>query len=227
MQKQKDTGHTDQQSAQPAGDAEHSQLWLQIQKHYKKIILGIALIILAAAASSGYQYYRTHRLAQAKQELAEIKIQLQGREKFQALQDMQDRIPKDMQTALLLELATVTHELEDFSKAEQYWARLAQTSQDSGLSTAARLGQARALAEQGELEDSLQILDNLLQEAPPVYQRSIYFEIAEVAEQIENWQKALQAYQYLEESEELAARQTDFLQYKTSQLENKLEQDGA
>ncbi|MGM0423788.1 MAG: tetratricopeptide repeat protein [Thermodesulfobacteriota bacterium] len=220
---------TDQEQkpeARPAG-TEHSQLWLFLQEHYKKIILGISLIVLIAAVSSGYQYYQNQRMEQARQELSKINSGLQGQEKQQALQELLSEVPQQMETAVLLELANTAQDQQNFSDAEDYWARLAESSQDPGLQAAARLGQARALAEQGENGASLDILEEMLQQAPKEYQESIYFEIAALAEKAQEWEKALEAYEFLAQSQELESSQEDFLQHKISQLEQKLDANGA
>ncbi|MFP4587308.1 MAG: tetratricopeptide repeat protein [Desulfohalobiaceae bacterium] len=221
-----DTSRQQNQEAQPPG-AEHSRLWLFVQEHYKKIILGIMLLILAAAVSSGYQYYQGQRLEQARQELSRIKTELQGQKKQQALQELLSDVPGQMEKAVLLELANTAQEQQDFSSAAKHWARLAKNSQDSGLQTAARLGQARALAEQDQTRASLDLLEEMLEQAPKEYQESLYFEIAALAEKVEDWEKALKAYESLAQAKELDSRQKDFLQYKISRLEERLESDGA
>jgi predicted negative regulator of RcsB-dependent stress response len=213
-------------AAQPAG-AEHTQLWLFVQEHYRKIILVICLIILTAAASSGYQYYQSQRLEQTRQELSRINSKLQGQEKQQALQQLLSEAPQQMERAVLLELANTAQDLEDFPSAIEYWSQLAQSSQDPGLQAAARLGQARALAKQDKTEDSLQILQETLQQAPQDYQEPIYFEMAALAEEAQDWEKALEAYQFLAQKSDLGSRQEDFLQYKISQLEQRLDSNGA
>ncbi|MFP4213923.1 MAG: tetratricopeptide repeat protein [Desulfohalobiaceae bacterium] len=227
MAKASDTEQQEQQqAAQPSG-GEHSRLYLFMQEHYKKLILGVCLIILVAAASSGYQYYQNQRQEQARQELTRITDQLQGQEKYQALQELLPEAPQQMQKTVLLELANSAQNLEDFSSAADYWSKLADNSQDPGLRTTARLGQAKALAEQGQGAASLDILQELLQEAPDTYQESIYFEIAALAEEAQKWELALEAYKHLAGTKELDSRQEGFLEHKISELEQRLEANGA
>ena len=197
----------------------------KIHDHIKEIGIVVGAVILVAAGMTGYKFYRQKTVETARAELNRITSENQGQDAIKALQSFLPQAPNGMKQAVRFELATRSMESKDYDRAARYWLDIDSASEDSNLHVVATLGRAKALRLSGNLDQSLEVLDKLLKTAPDEYTQSINFERAAVAEENQQWQKALNAYQDLKSEASMTASNQGFLDYKIAQLQKKLNQN--
>ncbi len=194
----------------------------KIHEHIKIIGSIIGGIIFVAACYSGYQLYHQHRIETAKNRLATIYAQGSKQEKIKDLKSFLGQAPGNMRQGILFELARDCMQEKRYDQAASYWKQLRTSSDDINIRTVAGLGQAKSLRLQGQVQKSLKVLGTILTKAPKSYHRNIYIEIATAAELGQNWQKALSAYKKIQSSQNLTNQKDNFIEYKISQLKQKV-----
>jgi predicted negative regulator of RcsB-dependent stress response len=194
----------------------------KIYEHIKTIAMVIGGIILIAACFSGYQFYHQHRLNKAQAEFGDILAQEATQEKIQKLKTFLDKAPGKMRQAVFFELASTSMQNKNFAQATTYWEQLKNHTKDINIQTVAALGQAKSCRLQGQYPKALEILESILPKAPKPYHQSIYTDMATTAELDKNWQKALTAYKEIQSSQNLMNQQDSYIEYKITQLEQKV-----
>jgi len=194
----------------------------KIHDHIKEIGLVVGAIVLVAAGVTGYKFYRQQAVENARGELNRITSRNQGPEAIKALQSFLPEAPGSIKQAVRFEIALRSMENEAYDLAAQAWQDIDSATQDPNLHVVAALGRAKALRLSGNLDQSLKILEQLREKAPQEYAQSIHFERAAAAEENQEWQKALNAYQSLKSETGLTASKQGFLDYKIAQLKKKI-----
>ncbi len=197
----------------------------KILDHIKEIGIAIGIIILIAASFTGYKYYKSITMENAKERVSQILTHNQGKEKIKALENYLSKAPSELKQAINLELATLCMKHQEYKKAAKHWEDIALSTEDINLRTIASLGQAKALQHQGQHSKALQVLEKIEQKAPQSYKQNIHLEIASVAEQTQDWEKALNAYQKLKAEADKAKVRENYLEYKIAQLQKKISKD--
>ena len=194
-----------------------------VTENIKLIGLVIGIIVLIAASISGYRYYRQYTLKTGQERIESILSLESQQERMQAIQDYLPQAPQRFRQGLRLELADLAMKRERFGQAAEVWAEAAQKSQKEEIRIVARLGRAKALLRSGRSEKALAMLQDLADNAPEAFQRSVYFELAVAAESGGEWEQALAAYKHLKSQTELGGERGSYFQYKIARLRNKIE----
>lgn len=197
----------------------------KILDHIKEIGIAIGIIILIAASFTGYKYYKSITMKNAKERVSHILTHNQGKEKINALENYLPKAPSELKQAINLELATLCMEHQEYKQAAKHWEDIALSTEDINLRTIASLGQAKALQLQGKHSKALQLLEKIEQKAPQSYKQNIHLEIASIAEQNQDWGKALSAYKKLKAEADKAKVRENYLEYKIAQLQKKISKD--
>ena len=198
--------------------------WVQaVTKNLKLIGCIMGGVVLVAAGFTGYSYYKSRTLRNAQQKVDQILGQQKGTERIQALQAFLPQAPQRMTTALHLQLAKLCMQEEVYDQAGPHWEYIRQNTEDTDMKIVAVLGQSTALAAQGETTKALDMLDTSLDSAPERYQRNLNMKIASIAEESGQWERALSAYQAIQNMADLASRRDEFLTHKITMLQNKVD----
>ncbi|MFO7801261.1 MAG: tetratricopeptide repeat protein [Desulfovermiculus sp.] len=193
-----------------------------ITDNLKTIGLILGAIIVAAALFSGYSYYKTRTLRNAQQSVDRIMSQKEGQARISALEDFLAQAPEEMTTGLHLQVARLGMQEGEYARAASHWEKAQEGIQDQDLRIVAVLGRAAALAEQGDSSKALELLQETASQAPQRYQRSLKSKIASIAENTQQWELALQAYQDIAGQAELNSQRDEYIEHKINVLENKL-----
>jgi tetratricopeptide (TPR) repeat protein len=196
----------------------------KVEEHIKTIGLVVGLIILSAAAYSGYDYYQEKSFEQAKTKLGDILAEKQGPSKISALEKFLGQAPDSMLQGVQLELAKLCMQEGKYEQASTYWQALASSGPEN-LHTVALLGQAKAERMQGNFQKAQQILKDLAQQAPKAYTRNIQLELAATAEEAQDWKQALKAYQTVKSEMDnvQGGGKKDYFDYKITQIRKKMD----
>ncbi|MCF8085757.1 MAG: tetratricopeptide repeat protein [Desulfohalobiaceae bacterium] len=194
-----------------------------VTENIKLIGLVLGAIVLIAAGISGYKYYRQYTLETGQERVESILSLESQEERMQAIEDYLPQAPQRFKQGLRLELADLAMKQQRFERAAQVWAETAQNSQKEEIRSVARLGRAKALLQAGRSEKALALLQDLAENAPEAFQRSVYFELAAAAESEGEWEQALAAYKHLKSQTELGGERGSYFQYKISRLRNKID----
>ena len=206
------------------GEADSSlhPLLEKIMNNLKLIGLIIGLVVLIAGGISGYKLYDNHRMNQASSEFADILSEQDPEVRAQALKNFSQSAPAGLSTGINLELAQALMQNKDYQQAADKFAEL--KSADKDLKAMAVLGQAKALQLANKYEKALALLEKNKDDIFEGYSRPLINMIAFSAEQSQNWQKALSAYQELKEKNGMGQGQdeTAFFDYKIKEMQEKM-----
>ncbi len=200
--------------------AESRQLFEKIMEQWRTIAAIAGAIVVMVAAYSGYGAYQEHRLTKAEHALEQAMLENQGTQRLAALEGLRDALPSSLLPRYWLEMAKAAQEQQDWTRALEFWARLAQEGPDN-WSVLARLGQAASMLRLGQAREALDVLELLSVQAPESMHSVVLLQLAEAAEQAEDWERALAAYEQLKTSED--SPQAGFVEYKTSRIRERLD----
>jgi len=220
---------TSQQNQAPKSNDSQTNLppaagWAKVLTDNIKVIgLVLAVIIVVAAVFSGYTYYKTQTLRNAKQQVDQIMSENSGQERIEALESFVPQAPKTMQTALHLQLAKLCMQEEDFERAASHWEYIEKNAADQDLQTIAALGRATAFAAMKKTQEALKLLQKTVENAPKRYHRTLNMKLATIAENAGQWKLALSAYQNLTDMTALTAQRDEFIQHKIQTIQDKIQ----
>ncbi len=201
-----------------------SPLLKKITENLKQIGLVFGAIILVAAVITGYQYYRVKSIQNAQAEMGQILVQDDPQQQLKELEAFLPESPKKLQPAVRLQIASLALENEDYSLAASYWKKISANHQDQELETIAEIGLAEALHLQGETSEALSILKKLQQEAPEAFKQNIHYALASMAEMSQDWTTSLKAYEQLKSESDLSGSNSEYIDHKITQLQQKIRQ---
>ncbi|AMK12358.1 MAG: tetratricopeptide repeat protein [Pseudodesulfovibrio sp.] len=183
----------------------------------KQLVLGVAAILVVAAAYAGFQAYGAKAKASAQAELGDILMTTTGAETLTKLDGLIGTAPSSVKPAVVLEAAQTAMTLGDYAKAAGYWEALVGLTEGE-MQFVARLGNAKAMLLSGNAADALKEMNELVGLASAAYTVPVYRQLALTAEAAGDTAQALAAYKKLEEEK---VGDTPFIEYKISQLESK------
>lgn len=195
--------------------SEATPLLESIVRHTGLIVTVLVLLVLAAAGSAVYNWYSGKQAREAQLELSRISRTLQGTERLTALQTLAETAPASLRDAVLLEYANSAFGADDFPRAADAFARLAEADGASALHTVAILGQISSLRRAGKPADALPLLETLENTVPEASRNTVRILLAETALEAGNTTRAHRMF------EELAAAaegpEADYYRYRAQQ----------
>ena len=197
-------------------------LYRKLRENLREIGIVLGAIILVAASITGYKYYQQHTIKSTQQEFEKILTSTQGKNTVQKLDNLLSAAPSALKQSILMEVCKRSMNQEMYSQAAGYWTQLSETTSDSNIEVIAKLGKAKALRLQDKNQEAMQVLQDLSQDAPKAFKKSINFELAVVSEKQNDWQKALSAYQDLLADSKLGGKRQQYIRYKISRIKQKL-----
>ena len=201
-----------------------SPLLKKLTENLKQIGLVFGAIILVAAVVTGYKYYRITTLENAQARMGEIMLQDDPLKRIKDLEAFLPDSPKKLKPAIRLQIASQAMEHGEYELAAEYWERISSTQQDEELAVIASIGRANALHLQGETGQAMDILSGLQREAPEAFSQNINYALASVAEASQDWETSLKAYEQLKSASGLTGSNTEYLEHKITQLQEKIRQ---
>ena len=191
----------------------------KILNNLKPIGITIAAIVLAAGLYSGYNFYHQSQQEKAANELGKILALKDNKARVGALEAFLKKTPEALKIGVQLELARVYMQNKDYKQAAQAFAKLARVA-DESLKPVAVLGQVKALELNKQYGQALEILEKNKQAIPKEYSDQVAQRIAFLAEKVEDWTKALAAYEELKANAQ--GVETKFFDYKIQTLKKKV-----
>lgn len=196
----------------------------KITENLKQIGLVFGAIILVAAVITGYRYYRVKTLENAQAKWGHILIQDEPEQRIRDLQAFLPEAPNALQPAIRLQIASQALEHGDYDRAAASWKTIAAKHPEQELETIAGIGLAEALHLQGQTGQALDILKQLQQKAPEAFKQNILYALAAMAESHEKWETSLQAYKQLKSASGLTGSNSEYIDHKVTQLQQKIQQ---
>ncbi|WP_457571620.1 tetratricopeptide repeat protein [Desulfovulcanus sp.] len=190
----------------------------KILNNLKPIGITIAAIVLAAGLYSGYNFYQQSQQEKAANELGNILALKDNKAKANALEVFLKKAPEPLKIGVQLELARVYMQNKDYKQAAQTFGRLQEV--DEIFKPVAVLGQVKALELNKQYAQALEILEKNKQAFPKEYNDQVAQRIAFLAEKVEDWTKALAAYEELKAN--VQGGETKFFDYKIQTLKKKV-----
>ncbi|GAB7081734.1 tetratricopeptide repeat protein [Megalodesulfovibrio paquesii] len=195
--------------------SEHPAL-LWIQSHLKQLALGIAVVVLAAAAWSGLSWHKTRTQAQAADALGALLTKAHGDTAAAELEAFIKTAPSPVREGAMLSLAELLMASEEYTKAAEVWGRIAMDAKQP-MKLTAGMGQAQALALAGKAQEALTLVHTLEKGASASFGTPLLRLKAQVAEAAGEYQDAIAAWASLMEKN--PDQESAFFRQKMAQLE--------
>ena len=186
-----------------------------VLKHIKAIAAGLFAIVVIISGAGMYNYTHEQSILEAQSKLATLSDGASTEKQLNELKAFVDEAPEQVRPAGLLALAKASLRVKDYSAAETAWAKLQATGIES-MRDLAGMGRADALANMGKYKEAVTVLEGLVPQASEAYRLSIKHQIAIMAEESGEVDKALAAYKELEA--EVPAANKKFYTHKISSL---------
>ncbi|MBF0481883.1 MAG: hypothetical protein HQK81_07055 [Desulfovibrionaceae bacterium] len=164
--------------------------------NWKPLAATAAALLILAVGYGVARSYRQKAVAQAESELGQLLIQKEGADRLVALENFLPKAPDAVKPAVLLELAKASTELGQFKKAAGAWGELAKSATPA-MGGVAVLGQAAALAQDGDNAQAEAVLVAAKDAMPKSFEVAFNRQLALYAEQAGDYPRALAAYQTL------------------------------
>ena len=197
---------------------------LQFVTEHARTISGIVVgIVLIAVICIGYKWHHKSTLEAGQ---AEIATALQAGEAGQviaALEAIIPNLPEELQLSAFSEIVMRAEGLTEHEKAAEYWQKIYTQASDPGYRTVAGLGLAKNWQALGKQDEAAGLLDTLSATAGESLLPQVQIERAMLAERMGDYQKSLEIYQGLQNSENLY--NNAFLGTQIEKLNEKLAQE--
>ncbi|GAU07692.1 tetratricopeptide repeat protein [Desulfoplanes formicivorans] len=200
-------------------DQDLHPLLKKILDNLKPIGLGLGALILLVGAYSGYTTYTGIQANKLTNALGTILLEQDPAKRITSLNQFLQEHPSALSVGPLLELANTAMTSKDYTTAASAWARVADKT-EGDIHILASMGQARALSLDGKYKEALTILEAIDTVSAKDFATPLARQIAFVAEQNGDWEKALAAYQELKAAG--AVTNTAFLDMKIADIKAKM-----
>jgi tetratricopeptide (TPR) repeat protein len=191
----------------------------KILDNLKPIGIGIGALILVVGAYSGYTTYAKVQVKKLNDELGTILIQEDPAKRITSLNQFLADHPSKMPVGTLLEVAASAMTSNNYPEAASAWSKVADASRGE-IRILALLGQARALSLDEKYRESLSVLESIDTTDAKDLATPVARQVAFAAEQAQDWQKALTAYEELKSMG--AVTNTAFLDMKIADIKAKM-----
>lgn len=183
-----------------------------ILKHLR-IIIGSLLILFFIIIGAGiWSWYTTQEEKKAQIELGYILIKPLSIEQLDALEQFEKRVPSSLQKGVLLQIASIAIELDQFKQAADAYSMVYTKDPTGAVGMLAGLNQADLLQKLGNWSEALDVLNSLEKVALSPIISSVYEAQGVCAEQLGEKSLAVTAYKKL--VDELIATGTDATFYE-------------
>ncbi|MDL2307818.1 hypothetical protein LJC48_07370, partial [Desulfovibrio sp. OttesenSCG-928-C06] len=143
-------------------------------------------------AFGGWTVYSEGQLADAREEFGRLAISPESEAKLAALEKFAASAPSELKTGAYLALASSATQAGRHDLAASAWGQVASTS-GAPMHFTAKLGEAAALKDQGKGEQAMLLLDSMLNSAPADMSPVLNTAILDIAEELGQWDRAMQA----------------------------------
>lgn len=199
--------------------SESRQLFEKLAAQWRIVAAAVAGVLLLAAAYGGYGAYQERRLARAEAALSEALLASQGAERIAALDNLRGDLPASLLPRFWLESARAAQEQGDWTKALEFWKKLADDGPEQ-WKVLGRLGASSALLELNRPDDASAELERLRAEVGAELLLTVMLQQAEAAEMAENWERAAALYEELKAKDETS--RSGYLDFKINELRDRL-----
>jgi len=164
-----------------------------VTNHAPKIAAGVVSMVVIILAIAGWQWYVEKELTEARGQLGRIISMQDPAKRAAALEGFIASGPSELTNSAQLELGATASEMKDWAKAAEAFGKVADDEKDSPLAFAARFSQAQALLHKGDTAGAAALLQALVLNAPSNVKASLYQQIAEAAEALDDKAAAITA----------------------------------
>ena len=188
-----------------------------VLKHIKMIAAGLLALVMLISGVGMYHYMHDQKILTAQTELATLAAGASTEAQLADLKAFVETVSAEVRPAALLTLAKASLRVNDYAAAESAWAALQATGIDS-MREIAGMGRANAYAKMGKLTEAVTVLETLVPQASKAYVLTVKHQLALMAEQSGDVEKALAVYKELETA--VPAANKKFYTHKIASLSN-------
>ncbi len=176
---------------------EAAPLFTFMLKNLRYLVAGVSLFALVVAGVGIYNWQQNNTLQKARLELGRILISAPSAEQVASLQAFLDNAPQSMRPAVLLELGAAAVAVEDYATAASAYADLQKADPKGALGSISAFNQADILQRENQPEKALALLEALEKTAPAIIKRAALEEMAALADEAGQHEKAIGFYEQL------------------------------
>lgn len=174
---------------------EATPLWAFINRYMGRIALVVLLLLIAMLMNISYQAHKKQTFEDLKLHLGQLEAIQDPAQRIEALNAMiSGKTPEKIRVPILLSLARSYIMIEDYANAQTAFEIAVDMEKGTALGRTVAINLANVLLIQGKAEESILILETVLEEAPKEIHPLLYFYIAESAEIAGNFEHAKSAY---------------------------------
>jgi hypothetical protein len=196
-------------------DSDMHPLLKKILDNIKPIGIAIGVIVAVVAVYAGVTSYQQSRYEKAVSELGDIMILADQGARAKKLQAFAQSGPKELRSAVQLELARIFMDQKDFEKAAGAWRS---AGQNADIRIIAGLGEAKAFILGGEPAKAVEILSAIKKDASQEFAPAISANLAFAAEKAGQTDLAISEYEALKSKN---GGNEAFLDFKIGMLKSK------
>ncbi len=193
--------------------------------HALKIMLILAVFVLAVAGLGAYNWYKDKAMADAQIEFSGITSAQKGEAQIAALEEFLKKAPQGLHVAIVLAQAEAAVLEKSHVKAAEFYAKVANMEPDGAVALLAGLNQGQALIAAGKSQEAIPVLEALVPKAPQGHSFIILQALAEAALQSGDLAKAKTAFETM--ASEGVGGESEILRFRARGLEQQMIEDKA
>ncbi len=161
---------------------EAAPLWNFVTKHIRYIAGAIVSLVVIITVIAGWQWYREKQLAETKLNLGRIIAMPDPENRFTELKRFLETVPAQLESSVLLELASTAVSLEKWDDALEFFKRISLKTSSAPLGFSARMNHAQLQMRKSDFLAARKEFHELAQSAPQEIKSLLYQLAAEAAE---------------------------------------------
>lgn len=191
------------QELQAEVSTETAPLLMFILNNARLLVGAVCLLVAVILGTGVWNWHAGNQLEDAQAAFGRVLINTEGEARITALQDLLPKTPKSIRISVLLQLGETAITMKQYDVAASAYAGIVALDADGTIGIMAALNQIDVLLRVDKPTEALALLELLAPKAPELLKSMVQENIAAVAEEAGNLDRALLAYEELLKMENL------------------------
>lgn len=191
------------QELQAEVSTETAPLLMFILNNARLLVGAVCLLVVVILGTGVWNWHAGNQLEDAQAAFGRVLINTEGEARITALQDLLPKTPKSIRISVLLQLGETAITMKQYDVAASAYADIVALDADGTIGIMAALNQIDVLLRVDKPTEALALLELLAPKAPELLKSMVQENIAAVAEEAGNLDRALLAYEELLKMENL------------------------